>query len=60
MNETTILYCIFCYLFAVGDLTTSDSITVGDIITALIAPIATPFVLGRDRNLNKEDQEDEN
>ena len=54
MNETTILYCTFCYLFAIGDLTTNDSKTIGDIITFLIAPIATPFILGRDRNLNKE------
>ena len=45
---------MFCYLFAIGDLTTDDSRSVGGFITFLIAPLATPFILGRDRNLNKE------
>ena len=47
MNETTILYCTFCYLFAGANMYKGGDITIGDIITFLIAPLAMPIILGK-------------
>lgn len=46
MNETTVLYCIFCYLFAIGNMI-ENGMDADRFFTFVFAPITLPVVLGK-------------